>query len=179
MTEGIDFVAENGLVKGYMPLIFGSTPKSAIGVFFMIKKKFVLKIDSYSTKDGLLSIKISDEGLRAVVKSVTDVCQEKYGGYIQLEMSPPYKKRTLSMNDKWWAMCTDFGNYCGMTKDDVAMAIKCCAMDEGLWEGIDMPFSKNGKKFPKSTKNANTTEMSALIDVLYRIAAEYGYDFEQ
>ncbi len=145
----------------------------------MEKKKVILRLRSFSTKDGLLLLESYDCGVRTVIKDLTDLCTAKYGGYIQLEMSPPYKKRTKNMNDKWWAMCTEFGNYCGMSKDDVAMGVKYRAMEEGLWASETMPFSKNGIKRPVSTTKANTVEMSTLIEVLYRIASEDGYIFKE
>lgn len=145
----------------------------------MEKKKVILRLRSFSLKDGLLLLESYDYGVRAVIKDLFDLCCEKHGGYIQLEMSPPYKKRTKNMNDKWWAMCTEFGNYCGMSKDDVAMGVKYRAMEEGLWASEEMPFSKNGVKRPVSTTKANTVEMSTLIDVLYRIASEDGYIFKE
>lgn len=143
----------------------------------MEKTNAIMKIESYSK--GMLLLSVSDYGLQSRIKSLVELCDKKHGSFMKLEMSPPYKKRTLDENSKWWALCTEFGNYCGMTKDDVAMGVKYRAMEEGLWQGENMPFSKTGTKRPVSTTKANTVEMATLIDVLYRIAAEDGYVFKE
>ena len=143
----------------------------------MEKKKAILKIESYSSKDGMLLLSVSDYGVRAMLKDLVELCENKHGGYVKLEMSPPYKPRTLDMNAKWWAMCTEFGKYIGDTKENVAMGVKYRAMNEGLWEGVILPFT--GVKFPMSTAVSDTKQMSVLIDVLYRIAAEDGYIFRE
>ena len=143
----------------------------------MEKKKAIMKIESFSHKDGRLLLFVNDWSVRAMLKGLVEWCEKKYGGYIKLELSPPYKPRTIQMNDKYWAMCTEFGNFLGMTKDEVSMGVKYRAMDEGLWEGEIIPFS-NGKKIPMSTADSDTKQMSVLIEVLYRIAAEYGYEFK-
>ena len=144
----------------------------------MEKKKAILKIKSYSSKDGMLLLFLSDYGVRAMLKDLVELCENKHGGYVKLEMSPPYPQRTLDQNDRWWAMCTEYGKHCGMSKDRVSMGVKYRAMEEGLWEGEEVPFS-NGVKMPMSTAVSDTKQMSVLIDVLYRIAAEDGYTFRE
>lgn len=138
----------------------------------MEKTKAIMRIESYSHKDGTLLLSVSDLGVRARLKGLIELCEKKYANYIKLELSPPYRKRTLSQNDKWWQLCTDLGNALGMTKDEVSMGIKQRAVDEGLWEGVDVPFSITGAKMPKSTTTADTAQMAVLIEVLYRVAAE-------
>lgn len=157
--------------------------KSAPGVFrrhgndIMEKCKAILKIESYSSKDGMLILSVSDIGVKSMLKGIVDLCGKKHGGYIKAELSPPYPGRTVPQNSKWWAMCTEYGNYCGMTKDEVAIGVKCRAMEEGLWESEKVPFSKTGIMKPVSTAESDTRQMSVLIDVLCRIAAEDGYVF--
>lgn len=145
----------------------------------MEKKKAILKIESYSSKDGMLLLGVSDYGVRAMLKGLVELCEQKYGGYVKLEMSPPYRQRTLPENAKWWAMCTEYGNWCGMSKDDVAIGVKYRAMEEGLWEAEQIPFAKSGTMRPVSTTKSDTKQMAVLIDVLYRIAAEDGYVFDE
>lgn len=144
----------------------------------MEKKKVIMKIESFSHKDGTLLLSTSNLGLRAVLKDIVEWCEKKYSSFIQLEMSPPYPKRTLKENAKWWAMCTEYGNYMGMTKDEVAIGVKYRAMDEGLWEKQEVPFSKSGVMIPVSTTESDTKQMATLIEVLYRIASEEGYEFK-
>ena len=143
----------------------------------MEQKKVVLKIESFSVKDGLLLLSSPYHSVTSMIQGLVSLCNDKYSGFVKLTMQPPYKPRSLSENAKWWAMCTEYGNYCGMTKDDVAMGVKYRAMEEGLWESQEVPFS-NGARVPVSTTRADTKQMAVLIDVLYRIAAEDGYEFE-
>lgn len=143
----------------------------------MERTKAVMKIESYIQKEGMLLLSVNDYGVRSAIKNLSDLCEKKHGGYVKLEMSPPYRKRTIKENDKWWAMCTEYGRHLGMSKDDVAIGVKYRAMDEGLWESEEVPFSRSGQKRPVSTTKADTVQMSVLIDVLYRIAAEDGYEF--
>lgn len=145
----------------------------------MTRCKFVMHVESYSARDGVIVLCASSTRARYAIKDIADLCAVRHGGYMTCEMAPPYKHRSLSQNDKYWALCTEFGNYCGMTKDDVSMGVKYRAMEEGLWRGEDMPFSASGMKRPVSTATASTAEMSVLIDVLYRIAAEDGYVFSE
>ena len=145
----------------------------------MDKKKAIMKIESFSHKDGTLLLSVDDYSVRAMPQDIVALCETKYSSYIKLELSPPYRQRTLSENAKYWSMCTEYGKYCGMTKDLVSMGVKCRAMDEGLWRGVEVPFSKTGLKIPDSSATADTKEMAILIDVLYRIAAEDGYEFKE
>ena len=144
----------------------------------MEKKKAILKIESYSAKDGMLLLSVHDNGVKTMIKNLTDLCKEKYSSYIKVDMSPPYKQRTLDQNALWWQLCTDYAFYLGSNKDEVAEGVKYRAMEEGLWESVEVPFSKTGARVPKSTADADTKEMSILIDVLYRVAAEDGYSFD-
>lgn len=144
----------------------------------MEKKKAIMKIESFSQKDGLMLLSVSDFGVRTVLKNLIELCEKKYSGYIKLELSPPYRQRTLPENNLYWEMCTQYGNYCGMSKDDVSMGVKYRAMDEGLWRGKEIPFSKNSEKIPDSSATADTKEMAILIDVLHRIASEDGFVFD-
>ena len=75
----------------------------------MEKKKVIMKIESFSHKDGTLLLSTSNLGLRAVLKDIVEWCEKKYSSFIQLEMSPPYPKRSISQNDKWWSLCTELG----------------------------------------------------------------------
>lgn len=144
----------------------------------MESQKAILKIESYSTKDGMLLLRASDHYVRTLLKWIIDLCQKNHGGYIKLEMSPPYRKRTLLQNARYWAKCTEFGKFCGMTKDEVSYGVKFRAMEEGLWRGKEVPFAKTVIMIPDSSATANTVEMNILDEVLNRIAAEYGYVFD-
>ena len=141
----------------------------------MEKKKAIMKIESFSHQDGTLLLSVSDFGVRTMLKDLVGFCEQKYGGYVKLEMSPPYRQRTLPENNLYWARCTEFGKFCGMTKDEVSYGVKVRAMEMGLWRGKDVPFSKTGEKIPDSSATADTQEFSNLLNVLDLIASEYGY----
>ena len=55
----------------------------------MEKKKAILHIESYSSRDGMLLLSVSDNGVRAMLKGLVELCEHKYGGYVKMEMSPP------------------------------------------------------------------------------------------
>ena len=145
----------------------------------MEKKKAIMKIESYSHKDGTLLLSVQDYGVRAALQSVVDLCNNKYSGFIKLELSAPYRQRTLPENNMYWAKCTEFGKFCGCTKDEVSYGVKVRAMDMGLWRGKEVPFSKTGEKIPDSSATADTQEFSTLLKVLDLIAAEYGYVWKE
>ena len=143
----------------------------------MEKKKVIMKIENFSHKDGTLLLSTSYYETRAALKGVVDLCESKYSGFVRLEISPPYKPRTSSENRKYWAMCTEYANYLGSTREEVSMGVKYRAMEEGNWRGKEIPFS-NGVHIPDSSATADTKEMAMLIETLYRIAAEDGYVFK-
>ena len=141
-----------------------------------MKYKAIGRINSYN--NGHLYLVFFDSAVKACVNGIIKTCQEKHGGYVKIEIQPPYKQRTLPQNSLFWVRCTEYANYTGSTKEEVAMGVKWRACDEGLWELVDVPFSKTGRKEPKSTIEADTKEMAILMDVLERIASEDGYVFE-
>lgn len=143
-----------------------------------MKTKMVMKIESFVFKDGMLFLSVDNAGAKVVLKDLIESCKQKYGGYIKVELSPPYRDRTLSQNALYYARCTAYANFIGSTKNEVSKGVKWRACDEGLWELVDVPFSKTGRKEPKSTADADVQEMSVLLDVLDRIASEDGFVFD-
>ena len=145
----------------------------------MEKKKAVLKIESFSTKEGFLVLSTQDFGVRALLQGLVELCKAKYSGYVRLEMSPPYRARTtgeLSQNNKIWAMITQIAQQTGNEIPDVENAVKERAIKRGY------PFHLNkltGKPVPESMKTITTVEASYLIDEMYAIASEYGLDLEE
>ena len=142
----------------------------------METKKAILKIESYGTDGVFLSL--PDEWIKDFLAPLFEYCNEKKSGYVQVEFSAPGKKRTIAQNSKWWALCTEYAKYIGSTREEVALGVKYRAMEEGLWKGKPIPFT-NGMREPMSTTKASTEQMSILIEVLYRIAAEDGYVFSE
>lgn len=144
----------------------------------MEKQKAIMKIESFSHKDGTLLLSVSDWGVKAMLKGLVEFLEKNYSSYIKLELSAPYPQRTLPQNSRYWAKCTEYGKYCGMSKELVSIGVKNRAMEEGLWHGKPVPFSKNGAMMPDSSAIADTKEMMILDEVLNRIASEDGYVFE-
>ena len=138
----------------------------------MEKKKAILKIESYSSKDGMLLLSVSDYGVRAMLKGLVELCNSKYSGYIKLDMSPPYKPRTTQVggqNRKIWGMIHQICNETGYDIEDVEDYIKLRATRMGY------PVRENkltGEIKPVSMATINTVEASYLIEELYQLAAE-------
>lgn len=143
-----------------------------------MKIKAIMQVDAYSIREGELRLVTDNAGVRTILKDLTDTCFDKHGGYIKVELSPPYRQRSLGQNNLYWKRCTEYGKYLGMSKDEVSMGVKWRACDEGLWELVDIPFS-HGKKAPKSTGESDVREMAILMEVLERIASEDGFVFEE
>ena len=138
-----------------------------------------MKIENFVMKDGELTLSVGDLGVRAMLKDLITLCQQKHGGYIKLELSPPYKQRTLPENNLYWGKCTEFALFCGSTKEEVSYGVKERALEMGLWRGKEVPFSKTGAKIPDSSATADTQEFATLLNVLDLIASEYGYVWKE
>ena len=137
-----------------------------------------MRIESYSHKDGTLLLSVSDLGVRARLKGLIEWCEKKYGSYIKLEMSCPYKSRTTgehSQNNLIWKLITIISQETGNELEDVEDAVKERAIKRGY------PYHQNkitGKIVPASMKTINTVEAGYLIDELYQIASEYEINVE-
>ena len=139
----------------------------------MEKKKAILKIESFSHKDGTLLLSVADYGVRAMLKGLVELCEKKYGGYVRMDMSPPYRPRSTgqnSQNNLIWKLITVIANETGNELEDVEIAVKERALKRGY------PYRQNkltGKPVPASMATINTVEASMLIEELYQLAAEY------
>lgn len=144
----------------------------------MEKKKAILKIESYSTKDGTLLLSVSDFGVRTMLKGLVELCEKKYGSYIKLEMSPPYPARSTgksSQNNLIWKLITVIVEHTGNDVEDVEEWVKLKAVRRGY------PTKTNpltGQIKPLSMTEINTAEAGYLIDELYQLCAEMGINTE-
>lgn len=142
----------------------------------MKKKKAILKIDSWSNKDGLLTFYVNDLYLRSMIDYVVELCTKKHGGYMKLEISPPYRQRSTgqgSQNNKIWGMITQICKETGYNAADMEEYAKKRATVRGY------PYTVNpltGDIKYASMADINTVEASYLIDELYVIAAEAGVE---
>lgn len=145
----------------------------------MEKKKAIMRIESYSVKDGTLLLSVSDYGVRSMLKGVVDLCEKKHNSYIKLELSPPYKPRSTgqnSQNNLIWKLITVIANETGNELEDVEVAVKERALKRGY------PFRQNkltGKPVPASMTTINTVEAGYLIDELHQLAAELEINLEE
>lgn len=144
----------------------------------MQKKSAILKIKRFDYKDGFLLLSAEDYSVRAMIKDLADLCNDKYGGYMKLEMSPPYRARTTgpgSQNNLAWKLITEIAKETGNDLHDVEEAAKERAVKRGY------PYRQNkitGQIKPVSMTEISTVEAGYLIDELYQIAAEYGVNVE-
>lgn len=145
----------------------------------MEKKKAIMKIESYSSKEGMLLLSVSDFGVRTMLKGLVDLCTQKYGSYIKLEMSPPYRPRSTCVhgqNRHIWSHIQQIAQETGNELEDVEDYIKQKAVRRGY------PTKQNkltGKIRPVSMKTINTVEAGYLIDELHQLAAELEIDLEE
>ena len=144
----------------------------------MEKKKAIMKIESFSHKDGTMLLSVNDWGVRAMLQGLTELCDKKYGSYIRIELSPPYRARTTgenSQNNLIWKLITLIAKETGNELEDVEAGAKERAIKRGY------PYHINkitGKPMPASMRTITTVQAGYLIDELYAIAAEYEINAE-
>lgn len=139
----------------------------------MEKKKAIMKIESYSTKDGTLLLSVSDYGVRSAIKGLVDLCEKKYSGYVKLEMTPPYKARStgkLSQNHHLNGHIMQICEVTGNSYEAIKYCIKMLAVEE-----MGYPYELiDGHVFPKGERDCNTQECAALIEAAHVWAAHHG-----
>ena len=140
----------------------------------MQKQKAILKIKSFSHKDGELLLYTDDYSVRAMLKGITDLCSDKYGGFIRLEMSAPYKARSTglgSQNSKFWALAQEIAREIGEDVKEVEKDLKLKALSRGY----PYHYSKiTGQPIPESMTKVDTVQMSALIESAMEVCAFLG-----
>ena len=100
----------------------------------MEKKKVIMKIESFSHKDGTLLLSTSYWSVRASLKDLVQLCDDKYGGFVRLELSPPYRARTTGLNSQnnlIWKLITIIAKETGNELSDVEDAVKERAIKRG------------------------------------------------
>lgn len=138
----------------------------------MEKKKAIMKIESFSHKDGTLLLSVADFGVRAMLKDLVSLCQNKYGSYMKLEMSAPYRARSTgkeSQNAHIWGHIQQIANYTGYDVQDVEDYIKLKAIKRGYSYKIN---KLTGEIRPASMTTINTVEAGYLIEELHQLASE-------
>jgi hypothetical protein len=82
-------------------------------------------------------------------------------------------KRTIDQNDRYWALVTDFGEFCGYTKNEMHQEVgkRFLTYEKTMPNGVI-------KEFVRSTTDLNTKEMAELQEHIERVAAQQGFIFE-
>lgn len=143
----------------------------------MQKTKVIMKIENY--KDGRLNLSVDDWGLKAAIKGLSDLCFQKYGGYMKLEISPPYRARTTgpgSQNNKFWLLATLIANKIGDDIKDVERELKQRAISKGYPYHIS---TITGEPVGESMTKVDTVQMSYLIETAEEVCAFLGIDSEE
>lgn len=145
----------------------------------MEKKKVILKIESFSVKDGLLLLSSPSHSVASMLHGLVTLCNDRYSGFVRCDMSPPYKPRTTgagSQNSHIWGHIQQIAEYTGYEIDDVEDMMKRKAVSMGY------PYRLNsitGDIIPYSMKDINTQEAGYLIDVLHQWAAELEINLDE
>lgn len=109
---------------------------------------------------------------------IINLCKEKYGDYVKLTFSPPYKPRTTgerSQNHKLNGMIMQICQATGNGYDAVKTAVKMMAVEQ-----MGYPYEVfRGRITPKGERNCDTSECAKLIEAAYIIGAEYGIIFKE
>ena len=145
----------------------------------MEKQKAIMRIESYSTKDGTLLLSVSDFGVRTMLKWLVELCEKKYGNYIKLEMSPPYRPRSTCVhgqNRHIHGHLQQIAEYTGYELDDIKDYVKNRALRRG-YPTRQNPLTGEIKAMP--TKYANTVEANYIIDELHQLAAELEIELDE
>lgn len=121
------------------------------------------------------------EPYKSELLRVLDKCDEKTNGYVSVDISRPYKPRTVgenSQNNLVWKLISIIAQEVGDDSPkyiDTENGIK----ERALARGYPSKISKiTGKPVPSSMKNINTVECSYLIETCYQICSELGIILE-
>ena len=147
--------------------------------FKMEKKKVIMKIENFSHKDGTLLLSTSYYEIRAVIKSIVDLCEQKYSGFVKIELGAPHKDRTTgpnSQNNKFWLLATKIANKTGDNIKDVERDLKERAISKGYPYHVS---AITGKAIGESMTKIDTVEMSYLIETAIEVCAFLGIDSEE
>ena len=144
----------------------------------MEKQKAIMRIESYSNKDGTLLLSVADLGVRTMLKGLVELCEKKHGNYIKLEMSPPYPARStgkLSQNNLIWKLITAIVEYTGNDVEDVEEWVKLKAVRRGY------PTKTNpltGQIKTLYITEIDSVEEGYLIEEMYQLCEEMGINTE-
>lgn len=139
---------------------------------------YVLK----AIQDGNKLILTIPDNLSRKVKDLLSLCDKKHGGFLRVDLSPPYSPRSTGkfsqnhkINGSIMQICEETGN----DFEDVKMYVKKRALRRGYpcvkdKNGVPKLSLVTGDFLPKSEKYINTIEAGYLIEEIEQLAAEYG-----
>lgn len=135
--------------------------------------KIVLK---QKVENNNLVIELPTDSNKIPILDVLKKSNEKYGGYISIEMKPPYKPRTTGINSQnslTWKLITIIAREMGEDTDYVENLVKIKATSKGY------PYKTiEGQIVPASMTKINTVECSYLIDTCYEMCSFLGIVLE-
>lgn len=135
--------------------------------------KIVLK---QKVENNNLVIELPSNSSKIPILDVLKKSNEKYGGYISLEIKPPYKPRTTGLNSQnnlTWKLITIIAQEMGEDTDYVENLVKIKATSKGY------PYKTiEGQIVPASMTKINTVECSYLIDTCYEMCSFLGIVLE-
>ena len=144
----------------------------------MEKYKAILKIESFSSKDGMLLLSVNDIGVKSMLKCLVDLCGKKHGGYIKAELSPPFPSRTTGKFSQNHHLNGHIMQICNITHNSYE-AIKYCIKMLAV-EEMGYPYEMvDGHVFPKGERDCDTHECATLIEAAHVWAAHHGIELEE
>ena len=134
--------------------------------------KQIMQIVRYDT--DTVTLKASKEVMQRLSGLFKKVINDKYCGYVQATLAPPYPSRSTgkgSQNSHIWGHIQQIANETGNDVDDIEDYIKRKAVKRGY------PYKVNkltGLMVMESMTNINTVEAGYLIDELHALAGDLG-----
>jgi hypothetical protein len=143
----------------------------------------VKKLDIIVKIPSNRGIRIPDK-FQQTFRDILDYCEKKRNGYLRVQVSPPYVRRSRGQQGLVHDWFQDIAVFTGNDLGHVKMAMKIMAMDEG-WppmrhaDGSPVIDILTGKPKPMSEGEASIEEEQILLRVTERFAAEYGIELRK
>jgi|TARA_R110002020_G_scaffold51404_1_gene145467 hypothetical protein len=103
-------------------------------------------------------------------ESILKTAETAYNG-LALEVKPLEFKRTRQQEGYYRKWCREFGNYCGLTPDEMHEELLCAA-----YGSVEIETKFGIKRRPvKRSGDTRRQSYSTLIDTLIRVAAEMDF----
>ncbi|MCQ2589264.1 MAG: hypothetical protein MJ179_02465 [Treponema sp.] len=121
--------------------------------------------------DGGVFLHYPDKATGQKMNDILTGCEEKYNGYVNIEIQKPYKARTNQQNRMFWGIVQQIANEIGDDIESVENDLKMKA----IAKGYPYKVSKiTGQPVPYSMTKVNTVEQGYLIDTAIETASFLG-----